>query len=280
MPSSTASPLRLTSFRQPALWASLALLLYGLGMAALLGVYAQAWLAEARQSVSFYVELKDDAKQADIFTFQKRLEEQAAVQQGSVHYISKEQALADWDEQEMGISKEELLIAGQNPLPNVLIWALSREYEGNLPDLVTPWKAEAVVAELAYSDVPLADWQEQIRQAEGLLLCLLLLFVAVVYVLLRNNAKLALREALPQANVSIKMLQEHYQRQSWRKGLGCSLVAIAALWGTRIWLENDWAVLGLNHLEFWVTLISGLLLLAGLALPWLAARGVLIKENK
>lgn len=280
MSSSTSSSLRLASFRQPAVWASLALLLYGLGMAALLGVYAQAWLEQARASVSFYVELEEEAKQADIFAFQKELEEHQAVQANSVRYISKEQALIDWDEEETGIAKEELLIAGQNPLPNVLIWALSSTYEGDLTTLVVPWKEKKVVQELAYTDLPLQEWQQSIRQAEGLLLLLLCLFVALVYVLLRNNSKLALREALSQEKITLKVLQERYQRQSWRKGLVSALVAIAALWGTQIWLERDWEVLELEQLEFWTTLISGLLLLGGLALPWLATRGKLIKEKK
>ena len=280
MPSSNVSSSRLASFRQPAVWISLALLLYGLAMAGLLGVYAQAWLRQARQSVSFYVELKEEATQSAIFTFQKQLETHQAVQQGSVQYIDKEQALTDWDEVETGISKEELLIAGQNPLPNVLIWALSGEYAGDLETLVVPWKAGKVVEELAYTDLPLQEWQAGIRQAEGLLLLLLCLFVAVVYVLLRNNSKLALREALAKEKDSLKTLQENYQRQSWRKGLGSALMAIAGLWVTRFWLEEDWESLDLGQLEFWTSLISGLLLLGGLALPWLAARGTLIKEKK
>ncbi|MGH1335978.1 MAG: permease-like cell division protein FtsX [Aureispira sp.] len=280
MSSSNTPSSRLASFRQPAVWLSLALLLYGLGIAGLLGVYAQAWLSQARQSVSFYVELKEEGTQANIFAFQKELEKHQAVQVGSVQYINKEQALEDWDAAETGISKEELLIAGQNPLPNVLIWALSGEYTGDLEELVAPWKEEKVVEELAYTDLPLQEWQEGIRQAEGLLLLLLCLFVAVVYVLLRNNSKLALREALAEEKLTLKILQERYQRQSWRKGLLSALIAIAGLWGTRFWLEQDWESLDLGQLEFWTSLISGLLLLGGLALPWLAARGKLIKEKE
>lgn len=271
---------RFTSFRQPTVWISLALLLYGLGMAALLGGYAQAWLSQARQSVSFYAELKEEAKQADIFAFQKQLEEHQAVQQGSVQYIDKEQALKDWDKEETGISKEQLLIAGQNPLPNVLVWALSGAYEADLEHLVLPWREEKVVQELAYTDLPLQEWQQKIRQAEGLLLLLLCLFVAVVYVLLRNNSKLALREALTQKNVALKTLQENYQRQSWRKGLMSALAAIIALWSTRFWLEQNWKELGAEQLEFWTSLISGVILLGGAILPWLAARGNLIKEKQ
>jgi hypothetical protein len=164
-------------------------------------------------------------------------------------------------------------------LPNVLIWALSGDYEGQLGSLVATWKAERVVAELAYNEVPLEDWQQGIRQAEGLLLILLCLFIAVVYVLLRNNTKLALREALTQEKAPLKVLQENYRRQSWRKGLASAMLAVAALWGTRYWLEQDWAVLGVHQLEFWSIFISGWLLIAGLCLPWLAARGNLIKEQ-
>lgn len=259
-------------------WMSLAVLLYGLGVAALLGVYAQNWLVQARQSVSFYAEVKDGVKQADVFAFQKALEEHLAVQQGSVQYIDKVQALKDWDEEETGIAKADLLIAGQNPLPNVLVWALSGNYEGELNTVVALWKEEVVVQELAYNDLPLQAWQQSIRQAEGFLILLLCLLVAVVYVLLRNNSKLALREALTQKKAVLQELQATYQRQSWRKGLVSALVAIVALWGTRFWLEQDWQNLAIDQLEFWTSLISGLLLLGGLVLPWLAARGITIVD--
>lgn len=279
MSASTTSPSSFAKFRQPVVWMSLAVLLYGLGMAALLGVYAQNWLVQARQSVSFYVELKDTAKQGAVFAFQKTLEEHPAVQQGSVQYIDKEQALKDWDEEETGIAKADLLIAGQNPLPNVLVWALSGDYEGALNTVVAPWEQEAVVQELAYNDLPLQAWQQSIRQAEGFLILLLCLLVAVVYVLLRNNSKLALREALAQQKAALKELQAAYQRQSWRKGLMSAVVAILALWGTRFWLEQDWQNLAIDQLEFWTSLISGLLLLGGFVLPWLAARGNLVVDK-
>lgn len=278
--SSNNAPSKLASFRQPIVWMSLALLLYGLGMAALLGVYAQAWLSQARQAISFYVELKEEAKQGEIFAFQKSLEQHPAVQKGSVQYIDKEQALEDWEEEETGISKEELLIAGQNPLPNVLIWSLSGDYEGELPSLTKTWEAKEVVQELAYSNLPIQEWQQGIQQAEGLLLLLLCLFTGVVYVLLRNNSKLALHEALAKEKAPLKNLQEQFRRQSWRKGLISALIAIVGLWVTRIWLEQDWNSLGLESLEFWTSLISGLILLGGLALPWLAAKGQLIKEKE
>ncbi|MFK7796674.1 MAG: hypothetical protein AB8E82_04415 [Aureispira sp.] len=279
MPTATTASSSFTKFRQPMVWMSLAVLLYGLGVAALLGVYAQNWLVQARQSVSFYAELKDRAKQGDVFAFQKSLEEHPAVQQGSVQYIDKVQALKDWEEEETGIAKEDLLIAGQNPLPNVLVWALSGDYEGELNTVVGPWKETIVVQELAYNDLPLQAWQQSIRQAEGFLILLLCLLVAVVYVLLRNNSKLALREALAQKKATLQELQTAYQRQSWRKGLVSALVAIVALWGTRFWLEKDWQNLAISQLEFWTSLISGLLLLGGLVLPWLAARGTLIAEK-
>lgn len=277
--SSSVASSKFASFRQPIVWLSLALLLYGLGMAGLLGVYAQAWMSQARQAVSFYVELKEEAKQGEIFAFQKSLEEHPAVQKGTVQYIDKEQALKDWEEEETGISKEELLIAGQNPLPNVLIWSLAGDYEGELSALTTTWEAEAIVQELAYSDLPLQEWQQGIQQAQGLLLLLLCLFIGVVYVLLRNNSKLALHEALAKEKAPLETLQEQFRRQSWRKGLASALLAIVGLWGTRFWLEQDWESLGLESLEFWTSLISGLLLIGGLLLPWLAAKGQLIKEK-
>lgn len=252
-------------------WFSFALLLYCMGLGCILVVYAQQAVQQTRLSVPLYVEFEDEAEQTAIFEWQKKLRQQSGVHQPSITYISREQALEEWDEEETGITRADILIGGENPLPNTLSFTVAPDYTGDYASLATVLKKDSLVADVYYTPVPVHTWSEQLQQAELLLLVVLLFFGIIVVTLLRSHVRLAWREAAP-TEATIQEQRHWFRRQCVRNGLLAAILAAIGLWGTRWWLERQALLEQGTELEFWTSLTTAVLLLLGALLPWWAAQ--------
>lgn len=254
------------------IWLSLALLLYCMGLGCVMVAYAQQAVQHTRLSLPIYLELEDGAEESAIFALQKKLAEHPAVHAPSITYTSAADALANWNEEEMGVSKEEVLIAGQNPLPNTLVLTVSPQYEEDHALLVEELMKEPILADAYYTEVPLEEWSYQVRQAEALLLVVLLFFGIIVVTLLRSHIRLAWREP-DTSGLDTKERRQWYRRQGVRNGLLAAVVAVLGVWATRWWLESNMTLVDYySELEFWTSLTTAGMLLLGALLPWWAAR--------
>ena len=255
---------------RPWVWLSFALLLYCMGLGCVLVVYAQQAMQDTRLSIPLYVEFEEAAKEQAIFKWQKALQQRPEVHAPSVVYISREQALAEWDEVETGIAREEVMIGSENPLPNTLQFTVGPEYTADYQVLATQLEQDSLVAEVYYTDVPLETWNEQLGQAEWLLLVVLLFFGIIVMTLLRSHVRLAWRVP-QQETIPIPERRRWYWRQSVRNGLLAAVLAAVGVWVTRWWLEHQTVASSQSELEFWTSLTTAGLLLLGAVLPTWAA---------
>lgn len=265
------TPPALRILNRPWVWLSVTLLLYCMGLGCVLVAYAQEAVRHTRLSVPVWVEFRDNVEDAAIFAWQQQLKQRSEVDASSVRYISREEALENWDPVEMGISREEVLLAGENPLPNALQFTLSATYEGKHAVVAKALEQDSLVAAVYYTPVPLDDWSQQLRQAILLLLVVLLFFGIIVLTLLRSHVRLAWREPSVD-DMDDKERRRWYRRQSVRNGLMSAVVAVVGMWGTRWWLEQQMTFNQHSELEFWTSLTTAVVLLLGAALPWWAAQ--------
>lgn len=269
MSSNVMTPTALRVLNRPWVWLSVTLLLYCMGLGCVLVAYAQEAVRHTRLSVPIWIEFEDNAEAAAIFSWQQRLKQRAEIEATSVTYISREDALEHWNEAETGIAKEDVLIGGDNPLPNALQFTVSSDYEGDYAPLIEGLEKDSLVAAVYYTPVPLERWTEQLDQAGLLLLVVLVFFGIIVLTLLRSHVRLAWREPLAES-IDNKERRRWYRRQSVRNGLIAAMLAVLGMWATRWWLEQETNLTQHSELEFWTSLTTAVLLLLGAVLPWWA----------
>jgi cell division protein FtsX len=118
---------------------SLIIMLYLLGVWGLLAIYTNQFLNYSKENIPFYVELKDDAVESQVFAFQKELETSAFVRPKTVTYISKEDALDLFENDEI-MTKEDVLLFGENLLPNMIRFYLNNTHFSDYEKIVKEMK--------------------------------------------------------------------------------------------------------------------------------------------
>jgi cell division protein FtsX len=114
-------------------------MLYLLGVWGLLAIYTNQFLNYSKENIPFYVELEDDAVESQVFAFQKELETSAFVRPKTVTYISKEDALDLFENDEI-MTKEDVLLFGENLLPNMIRFYLNNTHFSDYEKIVKEMK--------------------------------------------------------------------------------------------------------------------------------------------
>lgn len=254
---------------------SLFVMLYLLGVGGLIVVYTNQLMAYAKDNISFYIELKDDANEASVFTFQKKLETYPYASPKTVEYISKEKALEILTKD--GSTKEEMMPFGENMLPNMLQFKINPDYAGDYDQVVQEIKANDFVDEVFYTETPTDSIVSRVYLLKIILSLLMVFFIFVVIVLLQSKLKLLLSanrsaiQVMQIAGATQGYISKPYMIQSLKNGLLCGIMAVVALWGTRFLFEDGLDTQVLN-MEIWVVLLSVMLILIGVLFPWLFTR--------
>lgn len=100
--------------------------LYLLGFFAIRSIQSNALSAALQAQIPFSIVLQDDAKEADVFAFQKELRANKAIQPESVLFISKQRAWEDLHKNSLSkgdtlsVAAEKALANIRNPLPDVI----------------------------------------------------------------------------------------------------------------------------------------------------------------
>lgn len=279
------NPQQLKPYRYALL--SMVLLLYLLGLFATLSIYFGSVLRELKESLQFSIELRDDATEAEVFKFQKQLEGSNFVKQGSVRYISKEEA-GERLKKEFG---EDVFAFGTNPLFNTLRFQMRAEYldknkEENFEQIVADIQQKGFVADVFYMEVVAENVAGNLQNFGWVVFLLALIFGLVVLALLDNTIKLLLYsnrfiiKNMELVGATRAFIARPYLQQGLRNGLISSAIAIVLLLLTIFFLQQQIeALAGLGH-PFGFTLLFLAVLGLGLGLSWWSTRRAVYKYLK
>lgn len=256
---------------------SLIIMLYLLGVWGLLAIYTNQFLNYSKENIPFYVELKDDAGESQVFAFQKELEASNFVREKTVEYISKEDAL-DLFESDDVMTKEDVLLFGENLLPNMIRFYLNDAHFSDYEKIVKEIQANNFVEQVFYTEAPAESLSGKVYRLEIILLVLMLFFIFVVVTLMKNTLKLTflankdLIRTMQMAGATLDKMGGPYIRQSLKNGFLSSIIAVAFLWLTRILLDNGLGTFGQYDLDFWTSILSVIVIVVGVFLSWFCTR--------
>lgn len=256
---------------------SLIIMLYLLGVWGLLAIYTNQFLNYSKESIPFYIELKDDAGESQVFAFQKELEASTFVRSKTVEYISKEDALDLFDDDEI-MTKEDVLLFGENLLPNMIRFYLNDAHFSEYEKIVKEIQGNAFVEHVFYTKAPAESLSGKVYRLEIILLVLMLFFIFVVVTLMKNTLKLTflgnkdLIKTMQMVGATLEKMTAPYIRQSLKNGLLSGLIAVAFLWLTRILLESGLGTFEQYDLDFWTRILSGIVIVIGVLLSWICTR--------
>jgi len=256
---------------------SLIIMLYLLGVWGLLAIYTNQFLNYSKENIPFYIELKDDARESQVFTFQKELEASPFVRKKTVEYISKEAAL-DLFESDATMTKEDVLLFGENLLPNMIRFYLKESHFSGYEGIVKEIELNPFVKQVFYTEAPAESLSSKVYRLEIILLVLMLFFIFVVVTLMKNTLKLTflankdLIKTMQVVGATFEKMATPYIRQSLKNGLLSGIIAVAFLWLTRILLENGLGMYEQYALGFWTKILSVIIIVTGVLLSWICTR--------
>ncbi len=252
-------------------------MLYLLGMWGLVVIYANQSINYSKEHIPFYIELKDDANEALVFSFQKKLEASAYAKAQSVEYLSKEDALEQLKGDEV-LTQDDVMLFGENLLPNMIRFCIEKEYFADYERIVAEIKENDFVEHIFYTEVPAKNLAGKVYRLELILSVLMLFFIFVVITLIKNTLKLILLsnkdliQTMQLVGSTWEYMSKPYIKQSLKNGLLSGVLAIGCIWGTRYLLEGELGSLIQYDINLWTAALSVVVLMVGVALSWLCTR--------
>lgn len=252
---------------------SLTILLYVLGFGGLLTIYGNQLVDYSTENIAFYIELKDDVNETEVFAFQKKLEISSFVKQHSVEYISKDKALEDLKEDPL-LNREDILLFGDNLLPNMIRFHLSKTYNGDNDLLIQDLQSNHFVEQVFSRDTSIENISTKLYRLEIIVLILVIFFIFVVITLIKNTLKLILianKETIriiQTVGATWEFMTQPYLRQSIKNGFGATMVAVFAIWMTRFLFESDLDAAIKADINILMIIISFGMLFIGVIISW------------
>lgn len=263
---------------------SLAIMLYILGGAGIVAIYTGQFIDYSKENIPFYIEIKDNTNQTAIFSFQKKLEAAAYTKYQSVEYISKEKAIEQLQENE-NLTKEELLLFGENLLPDMIKFAIKTAYFEDYKKIIQEIKQEKFVHNISYATNPAQKLEKKAYHIEIILLLFVIFFIFVVVTLIQNALKLRLIQnkksigAMQKKDMTAYLIAKPYLKQAFKNGLLAGLLAIIALWLSHFSLKADWDSFGVNTTSFMI-IFSLAIPLIGIIISWTTTKHTINKYLK
>jgi cell division transport system permease protein len=246
---------------------ALSILLYLLGALGLLAIYSNNAVTFAREQVPFFVELKDSASESEIFDLEQQLKKNNYVKAGSLRFISKDEAMKSLIDEHL--TEEDLMIFGENLLPNSLEFHLNSSSVAEHSKIIKELKSNPIVANVFHTEEILNSFNSNL-QIIGLLSGLLLIFfIFAALVLIRNTLKLSILSNLETIKIlKISGAEKSYLRKpflikSLKSGLISASIAISGLLITVFILESQSKELSYFGSIVGLTIICTVLLLIG-----------------
>jgi cell division transport system permease protein len=254
--------------------------LYLLGFFAIRSIQSNALSASLQAQIPFSIVLKDDAKEADVFAFQKELRANKAIQRESVLFISKEQAWRELHQNNLAkgdtlaVAAEKALTNIRNPLPDIIEIRLIPRSSEQLQPLLDELRQRPYVSDIWYAPnfLPSADNPSGFRAVLSLIeqnnIWLFLLGILVCFVaaaLLRNTLRwhiLAHNQLISNLylfGASPQFVRSLYLSVAWRSAIGATFLVWFLLAMTQMSLSSsqfamDWVDASASYIFLYILL--------------------------
>ncbi len=219
---------------------SVALVLFLLGFFGLVILKAQRLIVVFKEKVNILAELKESSLQTEIDSFQLALEAQPFVKEGSVHFISKEEAVKLMKEE---FGEDFLKLDLPNPFFNVITFNVRAVYmeSDSLKNIRTELMTYEAVGDVYYQESLTDNIGKNIRRLGFLALGISLFFILVAVTLIHNTIRLALYsnrfliKNMELVGASWEFISRPYLLKAIGQGIISSLIALIALAGVVYW---------------------------------------------
>lgn len=167
---------------------SIALVLFILGLIALIGIMASEISMYVKENIGFSIVLKDNLKENEINRMKQQLEKTKFVK--SVTFLSKDEALKELTA-ELGENPEEFL--GFNPLQASLEVKLKAQYANadSLQWIEKKLHAYSGISEIAYRKDLIQLVNENVKRIGAVLLLLAAILMVISFALISNTIRLS-----------------------------------------------------------------------------------------
>jgi len=248
---------------------SVSLVLFLLGILGLVLINAKGLSDYFRESLSFWVMLDDDAKEADIRLLQKDLDAKTYIK--STEYVSKDEAAAKMKEE---LGEDFISFLGDNPLPPSIDVYLVSDYTS--PDSVAKIEKYILeypfVKEVYYQESLLYLINENVNKISLFLLVISLFLFLIALTIINNTIRISiyskrfLIRTMQLVGATRAFIRKPFIVQSAFHGFLAALISMILLMGLLYMIEKEFFLMFTFE-------NTNLLILLGLAI---IATGVLI----
>ncbi len=256
---------------------SLTIILYLFGFLGLISININRFVNYSKENIFFYIELKDDANEATVFSFQKKLEALPSTKPLSVSFISRDEATELLKENNF-LSQEDISLFGQSLLPDMIKFNISSKYFTEYKSIIKEIQSEEFVEHVFFSESPVHFLSSGVHRLSVFLLVLMIFFIFVASTFITNSIKLLLLcnkdflLTLHLSGATLEYISKPYLKHHLFKGFISSVFAIFFLWMTHYFLESEtWTFLKFN-IDVSFAFLSFLMLFTGLFLSWFCTK--------
>ncbi|MDC0231289.1 permease-like cell division protein FtsX [Aureispira] len=257
-------------------------MLYLFGVLNFLIIYSNQYDNNLKENIPFYIELKDNANQATVFAFQKKLQTSAYVKSNSVEYLTKEDALSGIKDNNL-LTKEDVLLFGENLLPNMIRFFFNNEYFDDYKNIVEDIQSYNFVELVFFSEDRVYNLESRVFPYEIILLVLMIFFIFVIIILTSNKIKLVLvsdKEVvgkLQKTGSSPDIITKPYFVQSVSNGLIGGILSLGGIWATWFFLNVELDTQDMFNMNMWTVILSSILIFGVLFFSWIYTRHIIHK---
>ncbi len=221
---------------------SVSLVLFLLGILGLVLINAKGLSDYFRESLSFWVMLDDDAREADIRLLQKDLDAKTYVK--STEYVSKDEAAAKMKEE---LGEDFISFLGDNPLPPSIDVYLVSDYTS--PDSVAKIEKYILeypfVKEVYYQESLLYLINENVNKISVFLLVISLFLFLIALTIINNTIRLSIYSkrfiirTMQLVGATRSFIRRPFLVQSTFHGFLAALISMILLMGLLYMIEKE-----------------------------------------
>jgi len=213
---------------------SVSLVLFLLGLFGVIILHANKLVDIYKEKVNLLVEIEQGTNQIDIKNLQARLNKSDFVKEGSVQFITKEEAINSLKEE---FGEDFILMDMQNPLYDVISLNITADYmdKAGLEKIKNRLKAFEFVSDVYYQESLVDGVSSNIEKLAFIALGIGILFIFIAITLIHNTIKLSLYanrfliKNMELVGASWEFISRPYIIKSIINGLISALMAIALL---------------------------------------------------
>lgn len=242
---------------------SVAVVLFLLGLFGMFILQSSQLVSYFKERINIMIELNDEVSPEGIDSLQQTLASRPYLKEGSLQFISKEDALEllrdDFGEEFMKLDLP-------NPLYNVLLFNVRSDYMriDSLDLIRSEWRLLPQVSDVYYQEQVVDLVENNVRRIGWITLGFGIVFIFIAFVLIHNTIRLALYsnrlliKNMELVGASWSFISRPFIFRSIRHGIISSLLAVMLLVGLLFWMQEKFP--DLRDLQNWM--LTGILFLA------------------